>query len=545
MSTTNNPAPTIAHILSHIDANPDKILTKDQQTSFLKSLTKTYFCPYHSSTFGHTFHNETSLRKALTSIMASSIRPGVDVRPGKTAVDELFERGSEMLDEEYVEGVRDAAHGKVLVRRLVEESEDTCSDEEHQDDWAERVWEEPSSGSDEDWEPGTKRTRGARKRRNQLQGKVQSFSSPPPAPRKRSRLLVRRRDSMEESESPLVRKRPHTGVQRCASTVHSDSGDADCDGETDDDAPCNKRVKVWRKSVHDSHRAEAMLRKLSTLWEQDKLPVAKPLVGPGHQRKISNLRIDAASPSDLSTQIAGLNELIKSTVEAYLTDFPPSVSADLVTRATPELESLYIQIFGSADWKSTAAYLQSTDCLRAVDLLRSLISAFLFDRIFTKHGDLPWLSGEAVLMCRVFRENITSLSSANDRDDAIGTAAAHSFDDARLKNEVLRPQARKLASECLLVLNGHLNMLGRPRSEFGEGLERICAQGLRIQSRLVLNTEDLAWIWHASASSFDGETMQDEGCKRNGIEIALTLFPGVEWQDGKNGGSVPAVVSLS
>ncbi|KAK4496723.1 hypothetical protein PRZ48_012706 [Zasmidium cellare] len=553
MSTSSNTAPTIAHILSHIDSHPGSILTKSQQTTYLKTLTTTHFCPYHSSTFGHTFHNETSLRKALTSIMATYLKLGVDVRPGKTAVDELFERGSEMLDEEYVQGVKSAAQGRVLQKRVVEESEseDHCSDEEHREDWAERPWESPSSGSDGDWEPGSKRTRAARKRRVQVVGKGSPSFSPPPAPKKRSRQFPPSCNGMNEVESPVPLKRPCTAVGRHTLYVRSDSEDSDCDGDTDDEF-CNKRITTWRKSVQKSCTAETMIRRLSTLLEKNHLPASKPLVPQCQARKASVLEIDAALPvpRDLCAQVAELNKLLQWTTERYFADLSISRSADLVTRPTRELDNLYAQVFGKAEWQSKAVTLQSNHSLHVVDLLRSLISAFLFTRIFTKHEDFPWLSTEAILMLNLFKGKISSRLSTEHRDEAIDIAVASLFEDERLRNALLKPQAKKLASECLLTLNGHLNMLRRSacksdadaESRLHEDLVSVCEQALRIQSGLVLNAESFEWKWYASGHYFESMLMQVEGGMRDGSEVALTLFPGVEWTDEKKGGLVPAVV---
>lgn len=123
-------AAAIFHILTHIDAHPSSLLTRASQTAFLKDLTRTYKFSYHSSTYGHTTHDEKSLRKVLGNTMRNHPNPEFGVASGNAAVDMLFEIGSEMLDRGYVEEVRRAGEGVVVERRGREGSDEEESDEE-------------------------------------------------------------------------------------------------------------------------------------------------------------------------------------------------------------------------------------------------------------------------------------------------------------------------------------------------------------------------------------------------------------------------------
>lgn len=536
MSTPNN-ASTIVHILSHLDANPGKFLTRNAQDEYLKTLTSTYSCFYKSSTFGCTLHNETSLRKALTSIMASYIRPGVDMRPGTRPVDELFERGSEMLDEQYFKGLKETAKGQVFERRAVE-SEDSCSDEEHEEDLAMRRWTEPSSGSDEDWEPGSKRTRTARTRKNQARRKDGSVRSPS-ALKKTARKDLRYGNLSDRSEPSLGRKGSAPTVQRRPSTIDAseDSGGDDADNES-----CNKRARVWRKPVQGSPPAEAMLPELSM---HDGLRTVPPVSTRSEAHKTEVLGVATTMPPDLETQISELNDLIRSSAERYVAGHP-STHANLISRPPPELEALYVQAFNMSDWRSIAVQLQSRGGLSAVELLRSLVSAFLFTRIFTKAGDLPWLAPEVVVMFKCIMRRLPALNAPQDESNV-----ACLFEDEQLKTAILRPQARTLASECLLVFNDHLSTLSGSRrscevgARLREDLELAFEKALEIQSRLSFSMKTHEWTWSAIGPSSDFESMPTSGVEDRSGRVALTLFPGIVWEGETTGGLVRAVVALS
>ena len=161
MSTPAN-AIAVAKVLTEIDADPGTISNRSQQDSLLKRLTSKYKFRYYSSTYGHTCHDEKSLRSVLVAIMRHHGKDGEDIRPGKTPVDELFERGSEMLWDDYVEAITEAAKDV----ELEEDSDSEESEEESDIDQELLDFIEAQTDSDNDYAPVMAgRTRGANKRR--------------------------------------------------------------------------------------------------------------------------------------------------------------------------------------------------------------------------------------------------------------------------------------------------------------------------------------------------------------------------------------------
>lgn len=155
-------AAAIAMVLAKIDTDPGTIATTSQQDSFLKSLTSKYKFRYYSSTYGHTCHDEKSLRSVLTAAVRNHGQAGEDIRPGKTAVDELFERGSKMLEDDYMSAIKDAAEGvKVEVDPDSDEGEEESDIDQKLVDFV-----EAQSESDDEYLPtATRRTRSTNKRR--------------------------------------------------------------------------------------------------------------------------------------------------------------------------------------------------------------------------------------------------------------------------------------------------------------------------------------------------------------------------------------------
>ncbi|KAK4610714.1 hypothetical protein CLAFUW4_14043 [Fulvia fulva] len=155
-------AAAVAKVLADIDADPGKIASRSQQDSFLKNMTSKYKFRYYSSTYGHTCHDEKSLRSVLVAIMRHHGKDGEDIRPGKSAVDELFERGSGMLDDDYLKAMTEAAEGI----ELEVDSDSDDSEEESEIDQELIDFIEAQTDSDDEYTPNLAgRTRSANKKR--------------------------------------------------------------------------------------------------------------------------------------------------------------------------------------------------------------------------------------------------------------------------------------------------------------------------------------------------------------------------------------------
>ncbi|EME44562.1 hypothetical protein DOTSEDRAFT_24583 [Dothistroma septosporum NZE10] len=155
-------AAAVATVLSKIHADPGTIATRSRQMSFLKQVTSKHKFRYYSSIYGHTCHDEESLRSVLVAVMRRYGKAGEDIRLGKAPVDELLERGSEMLDDDYVKAVKKATEDVEL--ELVGEGDGSAENSEIDQEMIDFI--EAQTDSDDDYHPTIRaRTRSAKKSR--------------------------------------------------------------------------------------------------------------------------------------------------------------------------------------------------------------------------------------------------------------------------------------------------------------------------------------------------------------------------------------------
>lgn len=117
-SATNAGLAVIGHVIIAIDEcigeDPQALLTEDQQTKFLANFASTWKCFYNSRMWRGSktpWHDQVSLLRSLTGSISTKgrMRDKNDKRSGKAKVNDLFARGSGVLDETYLESALAAA----------------------------------------------------------------------------------------------------------------------------------------------------------------------------------------------------------------------------------------------------------------------------------------------------------------------------------------------------------------------------------------------------------------------------------------------------
>ncbi|KAK5127444.1 hypothetical protein LTR85_006783 [Meristemomyces frigidus] len=135
-------------------------------------------------------------------------------------------------------------------------------------------------------------------------------------------------------------------------------------------------------------------------------------------------------------------------------------SAELPATPSAQLETLYMEVFGGADWRASVIQLQWNKHLHAAAFLQCLISAFLVREVFRK--DVPWQSPSIFLEANGMAQRFVKPALQKrgiDMQKVMSEAALAQVRSAVFQKEVISRNARLLAHNLALTLNGHLEQL--------------------------------------------------------------------------------------
>ena len=106
--------------------------------------------------------------------------------------------------------------------------------------------------------------------------------------------------------------------------------------------------------------------------------------------------------------------------------------------------------------------------------------------------------------------------------------------DGQFLDSEVRPRARELAADLRLVLHDHLDLLKQGTELWHEtltqGLQEICEAALEVRAWVEVLGGRVVWEWYSC------------GERREGQEVAFTVFPRLSWPCGSGETIFPGVV---
>lgn len=514
----------ISLILKHVDANPGTITDKRQQLAFLRHLTSRRRLPYHSSIYGNTRHDEKSLRSVAITIMRKHAVPGLLFRDAQTPVDVLFERGSQVLDDKFVQAVNHAAG----MARQDSSTHSSCSSEGDNSD--EEISVEPidvdDSGDDDYAPPHPRRTRSNAGKMRAQSASTSMTAAPGP------------RDSLPFRAGAVSSANKTADVEAIVTIVKDEGA-----------ASQKRKASSLGEEIAVPFRHLPVKR---TIPQKPKGRLPPPRSGVSRPAPGSTAVRGEVTPGDERHEVLLLTKALNYSVRSLVSTLFQSLAAngreqaELVLHPAPHLALLYGRVFGGSDWKAGAIELLVREALPASDFMRSLIAAFLHERVFCLSdgapdlaADPPWtspLSLKASTSC--FQQYVAPLMSARhgaDVSTTLAQAALAQLQDSQFVTTTLQPMARHLANDLRLSLNAQLQILlgscpGPNNLDWHEtllkGLEETMTDALVLCGRLAAADQQYRWVWIARGKEYDGRGMDRCG-ERKGSKVGLTVFPGL------------------
>lgn len=283
---------------------------------------------------------------------------------------------------------------------------------------------------------------------------------------------------------------------------------------------------------HDQESTDAM-------YQQDAYKTSRPIHPPFVIQYCLPFTLQL---KEFDQMVRTLQMTMDTVIKAFLEDMnidtmSPTNTVNLVSHPSPSLQGLYQRVFGF-HWAEHAADLQAVNVIQGSELLKSLISFFLTDNVFTDR--VPWQSPLGVLedpalegVKKYLGDLINERGGEFEklvRESAMSQARDQEFQDTTIASEAstLTYQLLRILHEQTLCIRADRKPVDGWHDRFKKGVQNICKQALTLNAMMLASSDTFTWIWPPAKTGFDSKSMQTSigRVPEKGTSIHFTVFPG-------------------